>query len=134
MYSYEANTILTNVTITGNYAGTSGGGMHIVDCVPRGYNSIVWGNLPNEYHNSGGGSYYSASLYCLTGSPDPQFVTPLTASPTPRTGGNFRLLGTSPARDAGLNSDYSAVSGPPTDLGGNTRIKNGTIDQGAYEY
>ncbi len=43
--------------------------------------------------------------------------------------GDFRLLAGSPCLDAG---DNAAVSGA-TDLAGNPRVQNGTVDMGAYE-
>jgi hypothetical protein len=45
--------------------------------------------------------------------------------------GDYHLSATSPCRDAGFNV---AISNFETDLDGNSRIVNGVVDMGAYEY
>ncbi|WP_317171889.1 choice-of-anchor Q domain-containing protein [Spirosoma validum] len=46
----------------------------------------------------------------------------------------FQLQADSPAVNAGSNAAYTGANGPATDLGGQIRIQNGTIDMGAYEF
>lgn len=46
---------------------------------------------------------------------------------------DLQLKAGSPAINAGINSAYTTVNGPATDLAGNTRIQYGLIDMGAYE-
>ena len=61
---------------------------------------------------------------------DPDFVTAVDPSSAPSTSGDLHLQDGSPAIDQG---DNAAVSGVTTDLDGNPRIHDGTVDLGAYE-
>ena len=85
------------------------------------------------YANTGGGlNFDSGSLnYCCT-TPAPGSGTGNTAS-DPKfvnaAAGNFHLQATSPCIGAGNNAYVSGA----TDLDGNPRINNGTVDMGAYE-
>ena len=54
---------------------------------------------------------------------DPKFIDPAH--------GNYRLMGNSPARDAGENSPPGTTRN--VDLDGNPRVVFGTVDMGAYE-
>ena len=73
------------------------------------------------YLNQGPNSVYSSTLnYCWTS--DPLFVDPAC--------GNLRLQSNSPGINAGNNSYVTNA----TDLDGNPRIADGTVDIGAYEY
>ena len=45
--------------------------------------------------------------------------------------GDYRLLPSSPCIDKGINQDWMLDA---TDLAGNPRILNGTVDMGAYEF
>lgn len=62
---------------------------------------------------------------------NPLFITPVDPGDAPTPAGNLRLQAASPAIDAG-NNDY--VVGVSTDLDGNPRIFNETVDLGAYEF
>ena len=142
---------LTNVTFSGNQAGY-GGGMfndgYSGTSSPVLTNVILWGNSGAQIQN-----YYATPVvnYSLvqgghagTGNIDaaPQFVTPITATAAPTTTGNYRLLGNSPAIDAGDNGAVPA--GVTTDLAGDPRFidhfrpDSGSgsppiVDMGAYE-
>jgi formylglycine-generating enzyme required for sulfatase activity len=92
-------------------------------------NSILWDNSPNDiqngsadrlHHTCAGNGVTHGVNGCITN--DPEFVD--------AAAGNYRLSAASPSIDAG-NNDY--VVGD-TDLDGNPRIADGTVDMGAYEY
>ncbi len=109
-----------NCTINANSAGIGAG-----DAFGNLVNCIVYGNNPAD-QNYG----FSTLNYCCT-SPDPggtgNIVSdPLFANPA---AGNFHLRPGSPCVDAGNNASVSSA----TDLTGNPRIANGTVDIGAYE-
>lgn len=141
--------IFTNVTFTKNNSG-SGGGIYNVGTISM-TNSIIWGNdapyYGKEIYNSGtinlyyslyrDGEYivyddsdgFTADEHSITS--DPQF--------TDSEAGDYTLQSASPGIKAGdpdtdlspfpTNSDDN-----PVDLAGNPRVKNGTIDIGAYEF
>ncbi len=124
-----------NCTIVGNYAGAqapiasaSGGGCN----GSANYNSIIYANTSMAYPNTeaadnvaGGSSSYSCAPGLSSGTgnitSDPQFVA--------AAAGNYRLATNSPCIDAGNNADVAET----TDLDGDLRIVNGTVDMGAYE-
>jgi len=132
---------LENCTFANNQNtdGTCGGvasyenEMEIVNC-------IFWGNThadgnPNtaQIFNYDGESNITISYSTIQdGMPDD--ITDggnnISTDPlfTDAANGDFTLQGCSPAINAGNNSGVSA-----TDLAGNTRIQNGTVDMGAYE-
>jgi hypothetical protein len=143
VYAYSGSTTgtggtvtYTNNTITGNIA-SSGGGILLnkFGNTINFYNNIVWGNT------AGGDIYLSGSTGTTNGfnndytnisgswdnsggniDADPLFVDASVH--------NYRLSSTSPCIDAGNNS---APGLPSTDIDGDTRIINGTVDIGAYE-
>ncbi len=140
-YGYSGGT-LNNCTLTGNTA-SSGGGSHsgtLNNCTLTGNtassgggsavgtlnNCIVWGNTredrtPNNYEGST--FYYSCSTPLPSGpgniDADPQWVD----------SSDLRLRIGSPCLDAGDNV-YASL---PSDLAGNPRIQNATVDMGVYE-
>ncbi len=140
---------LVNVTFSGNQA-TTGGAMYNAGsdggtCSPSLVNVIVWGNTANTggqiFNNSAtptlrdslveGGCPSGATCGGGMLSDDPRFVNPIAATNAPTTTGDYRLLATSPAINAGDNSAVPAdVS---TDLDGNPRIVQSRVDLGAYE-
>jgi predicted outer membrane repeat protein len=140
MANANSHPTLTNVTFTGNDAGDgTGGAIANVLSDPTLVNTILWGNFAAtgkqpEIYNNNGSPHISYSLVkdsltagCIDGGnnvhDDPLFVD--------GPGGDVRLLAGSPAIDAG---DNSAPNLPLTDLDGNPRIANGTVDMGAYEF
>lgn len=132
----SANASLDNVTFYGNLAESgSGNGGPAIHC--RGTvaitNSIVWNDAsstmsPISTIGSAGTVNVSYSIvqggYSGTGNSisDPSFVSST----------DFHLQAASPAIDAGNNS--LVPTGTTTDMEGDPRIVNGTVDMGAYEY
>jgi predicted outer membrane repeat protein len=136
--------ILTNVTIARNH-GYYGGGIFINGFSdPVMNNSIIWGNTSDD----SGRQVYISSVSTLTlnycNYSDElgdilvsQFATfialnSITDNPLFVDAANedFRLFGVSPAVDAGDNSYNSETS----DVRGQDRIQNTTIDMGAFEW
>jgi subtilisin family serine protease len=148
---YGCNGPITNCIISGNTAGSRGGALYschdlimsctIVDnsgaaldyCSGPIINCIIWSGDSN---NSPGGSVLSSSsvpLYsCVQGgsdgmgciSTDPRFVD--------SQNGDYHLLPDSPCKDAG--SYYYYMNLPCTDRDGATRMVDGQLDMGCYEY
>lgn len=115
---------LNNCTLTGNAAGSEGGGAY--SCTL--YNGIVYFNTASfGINHDNSAIFYS----CTTPLPisgtdnitnDPQFVD--------RLAGNLRLTAASPCRNTGNN----ALTVGATDLDGNARTNQVTVDMGAYEF
>ncbi|MGD0813221.1 MAG: choice-of-anchor Q domain-containing protein [Verrucomicrobiota bacterium] len=115
---------LINCTIAGNSASYAGGGA----CHCTSENCIIYFNTAVT---AGTSNYTQGTLYYCCTSPlpggpgnisnDPGFVN--------LAGGNYHLQIGSPCIAAG---DIAYVTAP-TDLDGNPRIANGTVDMGAYE-
>jgi hypothetical protein len=127
-YSYGGgaySSTLNNCTLTGNSASIDGGGAYsgILN------NCIVYDNVASSGANYSTGTTVN---YCCT--------TPLPGSGSgnisneplflDQPNGNLRLQSNSLCINAGLN-DYAPG---PTDLDGNPRIVNRTVDMGAYEW
>jgi len=115
------NGTLKNCTLSGNTA-SSGGGSYGGTL----YNCIVWGNKKSDgttTNYQGTVFYYSCTTPLSAGGgnidADPQLVD----------NQNLRLRLGSPCIDSGDNGYVSLT----TDLLGNPRIQNGTVDMGAYE-
>ncbi len=122
---------LNNCTLTGNKAYTGGG--------------ATWSTLNNcvVYYNSNfdlddngfeiNDNYYTSTINYSCTTPDPgNGVGNITNEPVfvDLVGGNLRLQSNSPCINAGNNA-YVTTS---TDLDGNPRIVNGTVDMGAFEW
>ena len=145
---------LTNVTIAGNYAnnnstgGINGGSNAIL------YNTIVWGNATGAGTSITNGIASGAICHnCLIqGAPTLSTSSTNIINPsifnqredyifkelkkatgsTPTIEGDYRMRFIRPAIDKG--NDSHVPVGITTDLDGNPRIHNGTVDIGAYEY
>lgn len=138
----EGNVRIGNTTIAVNRAGLTPGGIRIVSGTINMHNSILWGNTsagtPN-FQVSGGtfNAQYStiqnATVYSGTGNSNqnPLFVSPMTAASTPTIAGDYSLQACSPAINAGNNAVIP--TGIITDIAGNPRVHEATVDMGAYE-
>ena len=126
---------LENCTITGNTCSQNGGGLRFGSGSP-GWgvtNSIVYFNSagsagPNYYTNGAvGGFAYS----CTT--PDPGGTSNVLTDPLliDAPNDNYRLLATSPCIDKGTSNAWMSTA---TDLDGETRVRQGAPDMGAYEF
>jgi predicted outer membrane repeat protein len=134
---------LNNISFTNNNASEEGGAVYSLGASNITINnSILWGNTcsgdGNEiyiytgtvnlnyscYSNSSGDIYNSGGSFnpsnCIAS--DPLFVNAST--------GDLRIYGNSPCVNTGQNS-YNVLS---TDIRGEDRIQNTTIDMGAYEW
>ncbi len=142
IYNDSSSPTLTNVTLSGNIVQYDGGGMYNTSSSPTLNNCILWGNGAgssngDQIYISGTGtttlnySCYSNETGDISGTltegdgnitSDPLFVD--------AANGDYRIYGNSPCVDAGNNS-YNTET---TDIRGEARIQNTTIDIGAYEW
>jgi hypothetical protein len=134
----NSSPIITNTTIAGNKAPNSGGIYNLNNSNPIFNNTIVWGNSSNELNGSSfnnsivqGGFIVCTNCPGGNGDIDPLFVNLPAFNDAPTTAGDFSLQCNSPAINAGNNDSIPA--GITTDIIGQDRIKNGTVDIGAYE-
>src|SRR5699024_8031181 len=140
------------VTLSGNTAHNRGGGMYNFFSSPKIHNSIIWGNTAADgtnIYNDGSDSkpeFFNSLIQGSGGSTgwditfgtdggnnidsDPVFTDPAS--------GDYSLQPSSPAIDAGSNSDYTGLDEDTKDLAGNPRVYDvaggGIIDMGAYEF
>lgn len=135
--SLNSNPRIVNVTFADNNAPFGNAVANLLSSNPIVINSILWEGPANNIFNLPGSATtvsYSIVQAGYTGSnnstSNPFFVAPLPTGAAPAVGGNYRLQGCSPAINTGDNSAVTAT----TDLDGNARIYNTTVDRGAYEY
>jgi len=127
MYNAAANPFIGNCTFSNNRSNSWGGGMqNEAGAKPTVTNCILWGDIPDEIAFSGSANVtYSDVEGGWAGigniARDPKFAD-----------AEGRLSSGSPCIDAGNNEAvHSSIT---TDLDGNPRIINGTVDMGAYEF
>jgi hypothetical protein len=123
------NSLLINCTVAGNYAHYGGGGLDT--CAAT--NCIVYYNSASFYDDNYAYSSCSLSWCCTTPLWQPPVgVSNIDSAPlfADVADGNYRLYPGSPCIDAGNN----AVVPASVDIDGNSRIVNGTVDLGAYEF
>ncbi len=133
LYENSGSTRMTNCSFQGNSATVSGGVAYLVNnASPVFTNDVFWNNTENNTIQGGGSSPGTATItYSLI---DQAQVPPgegnkiTSTNPFVSTTSNVLRDG-SPAIDMGLNS----ANDTGTDLAGNARVFNGTIDMGAYE-
>jgi hypothetical protein len=134
---------MINNTVTGNTSPGSGGGVAYVMTgtveLLNIYNNIIWGNSApvsggdvwvsgtgqqTVFDNNDADSIYGVfSIAQNDIDLSPQFFNPIA--------GDYHTQGASPCKGAG---SISAPSLPSTDLDGNPRILNGSVDLGCYEF
>lgn len=110
---------LNNATLSGNGA-SSGGGTYVSALT----NSIMFYNRAQNGPNWNGGT----NVYCCS-TPSSGGLGCITNEPLYSATNDFHLIAGSPCINAGNN----AYAPGATDLDGNVRIINGTVDIGAYE-
>ncbi|WP_173275505.1 S-layer homology domain-containing protein [Paenibacillus sp. NEAU-GSW1] len=152
VYNTGSSPVFTNVTLTGNSASVLGGGIaNDGASKPQLRNGIVWnnpdGNMNSIANSNGGNIDISYSIV-----QDNQADGALHASVGNSVAGNSdynpqfqsdesfpRLKAESPAVDKGSNAVFAADARPDlsriaTDRDGRSRIVNGKVDIGAFEY
>ncbi|GAB4017070.1 hypothetical protein GCM10028773_12050 [Spirosoma koreense] len=126
---------LTNVSLLGNSAPYDGGSIVSIDVSLTLTNAVIFGNQGSATlvnYNSPVTAYSSlfdvgVTDYIDGGNNQTTTILPFVSAT------DLRLAPGSPAFNAGDNAAYTTADGPATDLAGNVRIQNGTIDMGAYE-
>jgi hypothetical protein len=156
IYCVDSDAVFDACTIAGNYGGQAGAGSYYAGGQAVMMNSILWANVPAEIGTSVlGNAPWPWIVYSdvnAEGLPagniekDPLFVAPghwaQASNPTVPldpsnanavwTDGDYHLQSQSPCIDKG---DPGYLLDPnQLDLDGRTRIANGHLDMGAYEY
>ena len=118
--TYEST--INNCTICGNSADNGGGGTYESTI----NNCIVWDNTASSDAN-----FYDSTISYSCSTPLPSGVGNISSDPqfVNASAGDYHLLFTSSCIDAGSNGYVQGA----TDLDGNPRILNGTVDMGCYE-
>jgi PKD repeat protein len=139
-----SNATFSNCTIVANSASRSGGGIYSSVSNPVLNNTIVWGNTAGVAGNqicTWNSLSYATLNYSDYANGANDVAGPGTVTPTncivsdplfmDAGSGDYHLQATSPCKDTGSNA---LAAGITTDLEGNPRIYNSTVDMGAYEY
>jgi predicted outer membrane repeat protein len=135
IYTFDGTITLTNNSLSGNSAGSRGGGIYTDGDTYTLTNNIIWGNSSGIFND---GSTLNVTYSIVQGGftgegnldVDPLFVNQPAVGLG--TSGDLRLQAYSPAINVGNNADVPM--GVTTDLDGNDRIINGTVDMGVYEF
>jgi len=150
LYNLNAAPKLTNVTMAYNFTENPKGGGGIFNdggfAQPTIINSIIWGNLPDQYFNINGGIMtinYSNIQGAFSGTGniniDPQFIKPIEVFPSLTKAGDYHISPFSECIEKGNNTAVQTPVIYLNDLDGNGRVfdadQNGvaTVDMGAYE-
>jgi len=121
---------IESCTIVSNYAAVAGGGVYM-STNGSGTNNIIYFNTAADaanFTNTAGntGLSYSCVIPAVDGvgniTNDPRMID--------LAGGNYRLRVNSPCVNAGTNQNWMTGA---VDLEGNSRIRYGIVDMGAYE-
>lgn len=134
----QSNSLLINCVVAGNNAATGGAARNLSFSNIRMFNTIVYDNSSAIVSNSSSPNIqYSIIQGGFTGTgnsiDDPRFISSPSFTAAPFTNGDYSLMPCSPAINSGLNGFVNPVI-VPTDIIGNTRILQTTVDRGAYEY
>jgi hypothetical protein len=142
-YNYSSSSpSFNNTTISKNTASYGGGFFNNSLSSPTLNNCILWGNTAGDgnqvfintpstttlnysCYSNGPGDLYGAGTFVTTNNnitTNPKFVN--------STDGDYRLVGYSPC----INNGNNSYNTQPTDIRGEARIQNTTIDMGAYEW
>ncbi|MHC4742701.1 MAG: right-handed parallel beta-helix repeat-containing protein, partial [Planctomycetota bacterium] len=135
----EASPTLINCTLNRNYTFREGAAIYNRDeAEPRLWNCILWDNIPGEIVLYGNAELDASSCNIKGGWPgpgnidvDPLFVDANGPDAMPTTD-DLRLSFGSPCIDTGDNSVIPSTV--HTDPDGTSRIVNGVVDMGAYEF
>lgn len=137
----SSNPRLINVTLSGNKSTIGGAVGNFFNSNPVISNSIIYGNSQGIEGDGTGTPVITYSLvqgYSSTaegnidGNTNPVFAAADSYTNAPATEGDYRLQSTSPDINKGNNDSIPATI--TVDLDGHSRINNGTVDLGAYEY
>ncbi len=157
----SSSPVIVNCTFTGNLATSAGGALNnmsnsnpqIVNCIiyrnmALGSTDGLFASIYNHMSNStvsysiiqhawsGGGLTWDLQAGTDLGNNkdvDPHFEVLLNPANAPDVSGDFRLLETSPAINAG-KPDIDGLFLHTHDIAGTPRVAGDTIDMGAYEY
>jgi hypothetical protein len=134
MNNDNSSPLISNSTFSGNFSTQFGGGMHNTFSSPTITNSIFYGNSLESLNNVNASFSIIQGGYAGIGNLDidPLFVNAPSYTTAPFTGGNYRLQPCSPAINVGNNT--LIASEIITDIEGNPRIYESTVDMGAYEF
>ena len=121
--------VIHNCTIVDNHASSSAGGVRLHHGGNL-YNSVIYFNAAPTNQNVETFDVGS-SFFCCDTTPMPVPSGPGNITDDPAFVQGYRVATGSPCVDSGINEGWMVGA---TDLDGNARIANGTVDMGAYEY